>query len=174
MAEQSDAGGDAVGGARVLRGIGIAGLLGGLLLAGTATAAGVQPGPSGFVAPIAVGYQAILLGGLAIGLSLPRGRRPAILGRPRLVVIAVVWSTVTTIVLAGGERILEVLRPVVEVLRPVVVAWPEARGAVVLVLTAAAGTGLIILIYGVLVTLVLLGLAAVRRLSALVRRQAGR
>ena len=167
MAEQSDAGGDAVGGARVLRGIGIAGLLGGLLLAGTATAAGVQPGPSGFVAPIAVGYQAILLGGLAIGLSLPRGRRPAILGRPRLVVIAVVWSTVTTVVLAGGERI-------VEVLRPVVVAWPEARGAVVLVLTAAAGTGLIILIYGVLVTLVLLGLAAVRRLSALVRRQAGR
>jgi hypothetical protein len=119
------------------------------------------------VAPIAVGYQAILLGGLAIGLSLPRGRRPAILGRPRLVVIAVVWSTVTTVVLAGGERI-------VEVLRPVVVAWPEARGAVVLVLTAAAGTGLIILIYGILVTLVLLGLAAVRRLSALVRRQAGR
>ena len=152
---------------RRFRAIGIAAVVIGLAVVAAAHVAGIRPSASGIVLPVAAGFLAVFLGGLAVAATEPPVRRPPLLRHRNVVIGLLIWSTLGLAILAGGPAVWRtVFAPLLWFPRPI------AEGMVVVVGTVAFA-GVIVIVFGALYTLGFLGLAVLRRLVRRLRPAGG-
>lgn len=85
-----------------MRSVGVLTFVAGLALVAVALVARIPPSETGIVVPILVGYHAVFLGGLVLGLARPHEERVPILREHRYLAIAfAVWSTIGVVAVAA-------------------------------------------------------------------------